>query len=225
MLFFSYRLRKISPKCAFPRNTNQELTWVFIPFNALHRDVDRFYKSQYTYMESTFAALSAHVPVRLCSDLARMPTRRSALSAGYDLHAALQPGTSITLRPHGKALIPTDVALDLSALNGVYARIAPRSGLAWRAHLHVGAGVVDADYRGSIGVVIYNLSPTDEFEISSGDRVAQMILERYVEDVHLAATPRAFSVSARGNDGFGSTGVAATDLSHCASGSPVPCGQ
>ena len=52
----------------------------------------------------------------------------------------------------GKALIPTDVALDLSTLNGVYARIAPRSGLAWRAHLHVGAGVVDADYRGSIGV-------------------------------------------------------------------------
>ena len=55
--------------------------------------------------------------------------------------------------------------------------LAPRSGLAWKNSIDVGAGVVDYDYRGNVGVILFNHSDTD-FQISIGDRVAQLILER-----------------------------------------------
>jgi deoxyuridine 5'-triphosphate nucleotidohydrolase len=58
-----------------------------------------------------------------------------------------------------------------------YARIAPRSGLAWKHFIDTGAGVVDYDYRGNVGVILFNHSDKD-FEVKKGDRVAQMILER-----------------------------------------------
>ena len=59
----------------------------------------------------------------------------------------------------GKALIPTDLSLALPL--GTYGRVAPRSGLAWKHALDVGAGVVDADYRGPLGVVMFNFSDVD----------------------------------------------------------------
>eukprot|EP00250_Pteridium_aquilinum_P011891 c20371_g1_i2 orf=280-663(-) len=82
---------------------------------------------------------------------------------------------------------------------------APRSGLAWKHSIDVGAGVIDADYRGPVGVVLFNLSDQD-FAIKSGDRVAQLILERIV-------TPEVLEVddleeTGRGEGGFGSTGIA-----------------
>lgn len=81
---------------------------------------------------------------------------------------------------------------------------APRSGLTWKNSIDVGAGVIDADYRGPIGVILFNHSDLD-FEVKAGDRIAQMILERIVtpeviEVVDLDAT-------ARGDGGFGSTGI------------------
>lgn len=60
---------------------------------------------------------------------------------------------------------------------GTYARIAPRSGLALKKMIDVGAGVVDEDYRGEVGVVMFNFGEED-FVIKKGDRIAQMILER-----------------------------------------------
>ena len=83
-------------------------------------------------------------------------------------------------------------------------RIAPRSGLAVKNFIDVGAGVVDYDYRGNVGVVLFNHNDVD-FEIKRGDRIAQLILERIsmadcVEVEELADTER-------GTGGFGSTGV------------------
>ena len=77
-------------------------------------------------------------------------------------------------------------------------------------HIAVGAGVVDPDYRGSLGVVLFNHAPT-EFKLDRGDRIAQLILEKYdparvVEVTDLTATNR-------GAAGFRSTGVA---LNHTA---------
>jgi hypothetical protein len=54
---------------------------------------------------------------------------------------------------------------------------APRSGLAWKSFIDVGAGVIDADYRGNVGVLLFNHAETD-FAVKRGDRVAQFILER-----------------------------------------------
>ena len=52
-----------------------------------------------------------------------------------------------------------------------------RSSLSWKHHIDVGAGVVDRDYRGNVGVVLFNLSKTD-YEVQHGDRIAQLIIER-----------------------------------------------
>lgn len=82
-----------------------------------------------------------------------------------------------------------------------------RSGLAWKNSIDVGAGVIDYDYRGNVGVILFNLSDVD-FEVKRGDRVAQLILERIsMADVQEVAE---LSDTSRGAGGFGSTGVSAT---------------
>merc|ERR1719401_748897 len=88
---------------------------------------------------------------------------------------------------------------------GTYARIAPRSGLAAKRMIHTGAGVVDFDYRGEVGVVLFNHG-TDDFVVAAGDRIAQLILEKVAmvgcEEVE------SLDSTGRGAGGFGSTGVA-----------------
>lgn len=71
-------------------------------------------------------------------------------------------------------------------------------------HIAVGAGVVDSDYRGPVGVVLFNLSPDTPLEIRTGDRIAQLILEKI-------SLPHVWEVedlegTRRGAGGFGSTG-------------------
>ena len=126
-----------------------------------------------------------------------LPTRGSEWSAGYDLssaeHAVIPPGS--------RAVIKTALAVACPA--GTYGRIAPRSGLTVKYGIHVGAGVIDADYRGEVGVVLFNLGQ-DPFVITPGDRIAQLVLEQIVmaplqEVDELEAT-------VRGTGGFGSTG-------------------
>ncbi|XP_015065379.1 deoxyuridine 5'-triphosphate nucleotidohydrolase [Solanum pennellii] len=136
--------------------------------------------------------------VKKLSENAVLPSRASSLSAGYDLSSAAE--TKVPAR--GKALVPTD--LSIAVPQGTYARIAPRSGLAWKYSIDVGAGVIDADYRGPVGVVLFNHSEVD-FEVKAGDRIAQLIVQKIV-------TPEVEQVddldsTVRGYGGFGSTGV------------------
>ena len=103
----------------------------------------------------------------------------------------------------GKELVKTDLSIAIPL--GTYARVAPRSGLAWKKFIDVGAGVVDYDYRGNVGVILFNHGDED-FEVKKGDRVAQLILEQIL-------TPEVVECddlddTARGAGGFGSTGVA-----------------
>ena len=134
--------------------------------------------------------------VRL-SPAAQLPERGSADAVGYDLFAA--EDTRVEAR--GSALVATGIAMAIP--RGCYGRIAPRSGLAVKNGIHVGAGVVDPDYRGEVKVLLMNMSDVD-FHAAAGTRVAQMILER-------CATPPVLAVdtlddTARGDAGFGSTG-------------------
>ena len=69
------------------------------------------------------------------------------------------------------------IELAISFLVGLYARIALRSGLALKKFIDVGAGVVDADYHGEVGVVLFNHRDQD-FKVKMGDRIAQLILEK-----------------------------------------------
>jgi dUTP pyrophosphatase len=72
--------------------------------------------------------------------------------------------------------------------------------------IDVGAGVVDYDYRGNVGVVLFNHGDQD-FAVVRGDRVAQLVLERI--SMAPAVEVQELSDTTRGSGGFGSTGVAA----------------
>ncbi len=63
---------------------------------------------------------------------------------------------------------------------GNYGRVAPRSGLAVKNFIDVGAGVIDSDYRGEVKVLLFNFSDV-EMKINVGDRVAQLIIEKYTK--------------------------------------------
>eukprot|EP00618_Florenciella_parvula_P014253 CAMPEP_0119467264 /NCGR_PEP_ID=MMETSP1344-20130328/1533_1 /TAXON_ID=236787 /ORGANISM="Florenciella parvula, Strain CCMP2471" /LENGTH=246 /DNA_ID=CAMNT_0007499621 /DNA_START=147 /DNA_END=887 /DNA_ORIENTATION=+ len=136
--------------------------------------------------------------VQKLSEAATLPVRGSELAAGYDLASAVE----VTVPAGGKALVKTNLAIATPL--DCYARIAPRSGLAWKKFIDVGAGVVDADYRGDVGVILFNFGDED-FVVNPGDRVAQLILEK----VHMAPVEEVEELpdTNRGAGGFGSTGV------------------
>ena len=91
---------------------------------------------------------------------------------------------------------------------GVYARIAPRSGLAVKNRIAVGGGVIDPDYDGEVKVILFNHGDAD-FIVNPGDRIAQIVLER-VMLIDASIVPRkAKRGTDRGSAGFGSTGIAA----------------
>lgn len=83
--------------------------------------------------------------------------------------------------------------------------LAPRSGLALKNFIDTGAGVVDYDYRGNVGVILFNHAEVD-FEVKKGDRIAQLILERIC--MADAVEVDELNDTVRGAGGFGSTGVA-----------------
>ena len=137
------------------------------------------------------------VVVQFLSPDAIIPTQSSAHAAGWDLYAA----QSVTVPARGRALVPTNISFAIP--REYYGRIAPRSGLALKNGIDVGAGVVDSDYRGDVGVLLFNLSDAD-FDAKHGDRVAQIIFTpcppmTLVASDSLSATERDFA-------GFGSTG-------------------
>ena len=95
--------------------------------------------------------------------------------------------------------------LSLAIPSGYYGRVAPRSGLALKKGIDVMAGVIDADYRGELGVILINLGE-EPVQINAGDKIAQLIIEtchrcKFVEVADLSNTDR-------GSGGFGSTDVA-----------------
>ena len=131
------------------------------------------------------------------SENATLPTRGSPRAAGADLYSA--ENTFVPAR--GSRIVKTDIAIVCP--DGTYGRVAPRSGLTVKHSIDVGAGVIDADYRGNVGVVFFNHSDCD-FLVRIGDRISQLILEKIlipvIEDVaHVDQTQR-------GEAGFGSTG-------------------
>lgn len=147
------------------------------------------------------------VLIRLLGDAATLPMRATARAAGYDLFAS-EATTVPASRARadggvaiGRAAVPTGIALAIP--EGLYGRVAPRSGLAFRRGVDVGAGVVDGDFRDELRVLLFNF--TDEpFEVRPGDRIAQIIFER-VAAPHLVAVDE-LDETGRGG-GFGSTGL------------------
>ena len=131
-----------------------------------------------------------------------LPAYRTALAAGMDLPAAVEE--PVTLSPGECAVLPTGLAFALP--DGYEAQVRPRSGLAARHGVTVlnAPGTVDADYRGEVKVPLINLGKA-AFEIERGMRIAQMVIAP-VARATLAEVDE-LPETARGGDGFGSTGI------------------
>ena len=128
---------------------------------------------------------------------ARSPIRASVNAAGLDLFATHE----ISINPGKRARVKTDIQVAIP--RGFYGRIAPRSGLTWEKGLDVGGGVVDADFRGSIDVILFNHG-SETAQISCHDRIAQLIIEKigYLEPKEVTSLER----TVRDSGGFGSSG-------------------
>lgn len=136
---------------------------------------------------------------RLDPDLP-LPAYEHPGDAGLDLRSRVD----LVLAPGERALVPTGIAIALEP--GHVALVCARSGLAIRHGIGLvnAPGIVDAGYRGEIGVVLVNHDPAAAFAISRGDRIAQLVVQR-VETARLHEV-QALPGSHRGEGGFGSTG-------------------
>lgn len=131
-----------------------------------------------------------------------LPEYSTSESAGMDVRAFLDH--SITLQPLERALIPTGLYIELP--HGFECQIRPRSGLALKKGITIlnTPGTIDADYRGEIGVIVINLS-NEPFEITSGERICQMVIKSYTKAEWTKVEE--LDETKRGDGGFGHTGV------------------
>jgi dUTP pyrophosphatase len=130
-----------------------------------------------------------------------LPAAQHEGDAGLDLHAA----TDLTLAPRGgRALVPTGIAIAIPP--GFAGFVQPRSGLALRHGVSLvnTPGLVDAGYRDEIRVLMINHDPSEPFKVSRGERIAQLVIQRFeTVEWHEVAD---LDDSERGLGGWGSTG-------------------
>ncbi|MCX6401250.1 MAG: dUTP diphosphatase [Propionibacteriales bacterium] len=121
-----------------------------------------------------------------------------------DAGADLLSTVDVTLAPGERALVPTGIAIALP--EGYVALVHPRSGLAARHGLSIvnTPGTVDAGYRGEIKVLLINHDPAEAIVLRRGDRIAQLVIQRF-ERARFAPVD-ALPDSVRGSGGYGSTG-------------------
>ena len=140
--------------------------------------------------------------VRLDPDLP-LPSYAHPGDAGADL----QTTVDVVLGPGERALVPTGLSIALP--DGYVALVHPRSGLAARHGLSIvnAPGTVDAGYRGEIKVLLINHDPVETVRLARGDRIAQLVVQRFerARFVEVGVLPD----SARGGGGYGSTGTGA----------------
>jgi dUTP pyrophosphatase len=126
-----------------------------------------------------------------------IPKRATEGSAGLDISSSVD-----AVVPSQKWLaVPTGISITVPKY--CYARIAPRSGLTFKYGIQIGAGVVDSDYTGEIKVIMFNHGEND-FNIKTGDRIAQLILEKILTNE--LEEVEELEKTDRGAGGFGSTG-------------------
>lgn len=144
--------------------------------------------------------VSLPVPiVQLDPDLP-LPAYAHEGDAGLDLYARedarLAPGG-------GRALVPTGISIAIPTGHGGF--VLPRSGLALKHGISVvnGPGLIDAAYRGEIKVILVNTDPTEAYDVTRGDRIAQLVIQR-VEEVHWQLVDTLDGIDRGG--GFGHSG-------------------
>ena len=136
-----------------------------------------------------------------------LPTYETVGAAGADLRANLPDDlrdAGIEISPGGRALIPTGLRLEIPV--GYEVQVRARSGLALKhgVTLANAIGTIDSDYRGDLGVILWN-GGADVFRVTHGMRIAQMVVAPVVQATF--AIVDALDETDRGADGFGSTGA------------------
>lgn len=131
---------------------------------------------------------------------AKLPSRAHEGDAGLDLYAA----EAVTIEPGDRAAVATGIAVEIPArFAGL---VLPRSGLAARHGIALvnAPGLIDSGYRGEVRVLLLNTDQRDRFEVSPGDRIAQLVLTPVADAEAVEVVELATSV--RGDGGFGSSG-------------------
>lgn len=147
-----------------------------------------------------------------------LPAYSTKSAAGMDVRASFsinkkeefyqfadwdEEGGYLIIFPGGRALIPTDLYLEIP--DGYEIQVRPRSGLALKEGITVlnTPGTLDSDYRGNVGVILMNLGD-DPFIVKEGDRIAQIVMNK-VENIEWDLSD-SLSESERASGGFGHTG-------------------
>jgi dUTP pyrophosphatase len=157
-------------------------------------------------VSETSSAAGLPVAVRRLDPGLPLPSYAHPGDAGADLMTSVD----VALAPGERALVPTGIALALP--EGYAAFVHPRSGLAARHGLSIvnTPGTIDAGYRGEIKVLLVNHDPLHAIELRRGDRIAQLVVQRFerADFTEVDALPE----SVRGIGGYGSTGVESRSL-------------
>ena len=139
------------------------------------------------------------IEVRIVGEF--IPKYQSEQAAGCDLYADVDD--TVVLEPGKYYTVPTGVRIELP--QGYEAQVRPRSGMAMRYGIGIlnAPGTIDADYRGEVKVILFNLGQ-EPFRIKSGDRIAQLVLNRVVQAEFILVDQ--LKETKRGRGGFGHTG-------------------
>lgn len=129
------------------------------------------------------------------------PEKAHQTDAGYDLRTRKR----VVLRAHDSVAIDTGVHVQLPA--GTYGKMESKSGLMFKKNIVCPGGVIDCGYTGSLVVKLENHGPYDHV-FEAGDKIVQMIVQRYCDDLSLELVPYLDSLgdTERGSNGFGSSG-------------------
>ena len=141
------------------------------------------------------------VPVKRLDETLDMPAYAYVGDAGLDLRSS----ESLVLKPFERAMVSCGIAVAIP--EGHAGLVLPRSGLAAKRGISIvnAPGLIDSNYRGEVKAILVNLDPNDDFEISHGDRIAQLLIVSYPA-VQLEEAEE-LDRTVRGSVGFGSSGV------------------
>ncbi|MGI5071194.1 dUTP diphosphatase [Treponema pectinovorum] len=139
----------------------------------------------------------------VAEDGVKLPSYQTSGSAGCDICAYLPEGKSIVLKPMERFLVPTGIKMSIP--EGFEVQVRPRSGLAAKNGVTClnTPGTIDSDYRGEVKIILINLG-SEDFEINSGDRIAQLVVAPVTQANFLRVDE--LDKTARGEGGFGHTG-------------------
>jgi dUTP pyrophosphatase len=142
-----------------------------------------------------------HVPITRLDPDVQLPVQAHDDDAGYDLCAREDAHVAAG---GGRVLVPTGLAVAIPS--GYAGLVLPRSGLAMKHGVTLGnaPGLVDAQYRGELKVLLVNTDPSEDYDVHRGDRIAQLVIQK-VEYVEWLEVDR-LDETQRDTFGFGSTG-------------------